>query len=69
MKMPFIPYSTRERAYRKFLRDYTGRSAADIRRQAKEDSEFLTYEKTYTELEEIFMAGWDACECEVSRCT
>lgn len=68
MKLPFMPAHRQERRYRAFLREWTGRDARDIRKQQEEDNEFLCREMTYTELQEIFDAGWDAAcrEIEVS---
>jgi len=60
VKLPFIPARRQERRYRAFLVKWTGRDARNIRKQEAEDNEFLCREMTYTEIQEVFNAGWDA---------
>lgn len=60
MRLPFISFRKQERRYRAFLREWTGRDARNIRKQEAEDNEFLCREMTYTEMQEVFNAGWDA---------
>lgn len=67
MKLPFIGYKKQERAFRKFLREFTGRDARDIRQQEVEDNEYLVRDLTYTGVQEIFDAGWDAAENAIKR--
>lgn len=67
MKLPFLPRRKQERQYRAFLREWTGRDARNIRKQEAEDNEFLCREMTYTEIQEIFDAGWEAARCTIEK--
>lgn len=67
MKIPFIPSKRQEHLFRAFLRKYTGWDAKTIRRQAEQEDFFLTRELVYSEVQEIFDAGWDACEKEIAK--
>ena len=67
MKIPFISAQRQERAFRVFLVEHCDLTAAEIRRESVEDNEFLTRELTYTQVKEIFDAGWDAAERAIKR--
>lgn len=58
--IPFIPYSVVERAYNRFLRRTLGLTRYQVKKQSERDDEFLVYHLTYSELQEVFEAGWDA---------
>jgi hypothetical protein len=68
VKVPFIPYKTQERRFRAFLAEYAGLSRAEIRKEAVEDNVYLSSDLTYTQLQEIFDAGWEAAEASIKRC-
>lgn len=66
-KMPFIPFTKRERDFRAFLVKYTGYDARRIRREEQEDNYYLVHDLTFTGLQEIFDAGWDAAERAIEK--
>jgi hypothetical protein len=67
VNVPFITYKTQERRFRAFLAEYTDLSRAEIRKEAEDEYQFITRELTYTQVKEIFDAGWDAAEAEIKR--
>jgi hypothetical protein len=67
MKLPFLPYRIQERAFRKWLAKYTGKTAREIRRDQEEDNEFVFQQMTFTEAQEVWDAAWAACEDAIER--
>jgi len=67
VNVPFITSKTQERHFRAFLSEYAGLSRSDLAIEARDDNNFITRELTYSEIKEIFDAGWDAAEAEIKR--
>lgn len=50
-----------EKAFHSYLRNL-GYSQEEIEREQEEDNMFLRRDLSYSELEEIFLAGWEASQ-------
>lgn len=62
-------FRAQERAFRAYVRTAIGMSAREVRKQERDDNEYLLRDLTYSEIQEVWEAGWDAALKEVERRT